>query len=264
MQAYLDSYPSGRFLAQARTYLIAVKKAEAEMKPGKVFKDCPQCPEMVILPGGTFTMGGNDYPPDETPPHRVTIQNVAIGRAEVTQGQWKAVMGSNPSRFKQCGDECPVESVSWHDVQEFVQKLNATTGKRYRLPSEAEWEYAAKAGGAGKWGFGADESALGGYAWFAANSGGRTRPVAGMQANSFGLFDMHGNVWEWVEDCFHYGYVGAPSAGGAWTTACDTNTRVRRGGAWNNFPGNLRSVNRSSESSGNRAIDMGFRLARDL
>ena len=209
-------------------------------------------------------MGGNDYPPDETPPHRVTIQNVAIGRAEVTQGQWKAVMGSNPSRFKQCGDECPVESVSWHDVQEFVQKLNATTGKRYRLPSEAKWEYAAKAGGAGKWGFGADESALGGYAWFAANSGGRTRPVAGMQANSFGLFDMHGNVWEWVEDCFHYGYVGAPSAGGAWTTACDTNTRVRRGGAWNNFPGNLRSVNRSSESSGNRAIDMGFRLARDL
>jgi len=114
----------------------------------KTFRDCPDCPEMVIIPAGSFDMGSNNGEVNEKPVHRVTIAKpFAMGMTEVTQGQWKAVMGNNPSSFSNCGDTCPVEQVSWNDVQGFLQKLNAKTGKQYRLPSEAEWEYACRAEG---------------------------------------------------------------------------------------------------------------------
>ena len=115
---------------------------------GLVFRDCQEayCPEMVVIPGGSFKMGSDDGDADEKPPHSVSVRQFAMGKYEVTQGQWRAVMGNNPSEFRNCGDNCPVEQVSWEDIQQFLKKLNQKTGKQYRLPSEAEWEYAARAG----------------------------------------------------------------------------------------------------------------------
>jgi formylglycine-generating enzyme required for sulfatase activity len=274
--AYLAEYPSGRFAPLARVALAGLQPAPQPAAPapaptpaiaqlqqaGQVFKDCADCPEMVVIPAGSFTMGSNESD-IEKPPHGVTIRSFAIGRTEVTQAQWQAVMGSNPSGFSNCGNDCPVEQVSWHDIQQFIQRLNAMTGKTYRLPSEAEWEYAASAGSTGRWSFGDNEGQLGQHAWFVANSGGSTQRVAQKQLNAFGLYDMHGNVWEWVEDCYHQNYNGAPTDGSAWTTGCGGGFRVLRGGSWINVPAILRSANRGRAPPGSRfSIDVGFRLAR--
>jgi hypothetical protein len=140
------------------------------------FKDCDLCPEMVTLPAGSYSMGGPDYA-DERPLRTVNLRGVALARFEVTQGQWKAVMGNNPSQFNGCGDECPVENVSWDEAQAFIRKLNQLSGKTYRLPSEAEWEYAARAGQSGRYSFGDDESQLRTHAWFA-NSRHSPKPPA--------------------------------------------------------------------------------------
>jgi len=206
-------------------------------------------------------MGSNDYD-DEKPPHSVSIKSFAMGKTEVTQGQWKAVMGSNPSKFTECGDACPVEQVSWDDAQEYVKKLNAKTGKQYRLPSESEWEYAARGGTNTKWSHGDSESALGDYGWYSANSGGKTRAVGQKRANPYGLLDMHGNVWEWVADCYHDSYSGAPSDGSAWTSNCKDTRRVLRGGSWFNYPVDLRSAIRIRFTPDIRNSVFGFRIAR--
>ena len=133
-----------------------------------------------------------------------------MGKYPVTQKQWKKVMGNNPSNFK--GEDRPVESVSWEDVQEFVKKLNEKEGTdKYRLPSEAEWEYACRAGTQTRYSFGDDESKLNEYAWYDKNSGSETHPVGQKKPNSWDLYDMHGNVWEWVQDRWHDKYKGAPS-----------------------------------------------------
>ena len=171
-------------------------------------------------------------------------------------------MGSNPSSSGNCGDGCPVERVSWNDAQEFAQRLSQKTGKRYRLPSEAEWEYAARAGSSTKWSFGDNASQLGDYAWFSANSQNKTQRVAQKRPNAFGLFDMHGNVWEWVQDCWHGDYSGAPTDGSAWTTGCSNNYRVLRGGSWINDPTVLRSAGRNRNSPDSRSNYYGLRLAR--
>jgi formylglycine-generating enzyme required for sulfatase activity len=160
----------------------------------------------VTIPAGSFMMGDAKSPwRDEKPVHQVTVASFALGQTEITQGQWRALMGNNPSRFKDCGDNCPVERVSWHDAQAYVKKLSEYTGQHYRLPSEAEWEYAARAGTrtAYPWGeqasheqanYGKDTCcaglALGRDKWV------NTAPVASFPANAFGLHDMHGNVWE--------------------------------------------------------------------
>ncbi len=248
---------------------------QQKVAPGTVIKDCPECPEMVVLPGGSFLMGlPPDQEPDpfsnekpkaigsanEKPQHRVQIQSLAIGKYEVTQEQWFAVMGNNPSANK--GRTLPVEQVSWDDIQQFIAKLNQKTGQKYRLPSEAEWEYAARAGTTTEWSHGNDESKLGNYAWNARNSGGKTQSVGQKLPNAFGLFDMHGNVWEWTQDCWHNNYVGAPTDGNAWTTGCAENGRVLRGGSWYYSPASLRSANRGRYIPGSRYSDNGFRLAR--
>ena len=168
---------------------------------GKTFKDCADCPEMVELPAGSFDMGSNDGEPEEKPVHTVTIAKpFAIGKTEVTQQQWHAVMGNDPSYFAGCGDTCPVEQVSWDDAQEFIKKLNAKTGKQYRLPSEAEWEYACRAGRRQEY-CGSDIPEN--VSWNDSNSGaflrGHPHPVATKHANDFGLYDLSGNVWEWVQ-----------------------------------------------------------------
>jgi formylglycine-generating enzyme required for sulfatase activity len=230
---------------------------------GKSFKDCDDCPEMVVIPAGSSDMGSNDGGDNEKPAHRVTIaQSFAMGRTEVTQGQWKAVMGDNPSRFGSCGDDCPVEMVSWKDAQAFVLKLSDKTGKQYRLPSEAEWEYACRAGGAHLYCGGDDPDSVSWYGGLArppGNSGKTTNPVATRQPNAFGLYDMSGNVWEWVEDGYHENYIGAPTDGSVWQG--DGALRVLRGGSWSYLQ---RAAKRGGSEASYRFGTIGFRLARTL
>ncbi len=242
---------------------MAVKeKGGAIAVAGKIFKDCADCPEMVVIPAGSFDMGSTNDP-SEMPVHRVTIAKpFALGKTEVTQGQWKAIMGNNPGKFSTCGDNCPVEQVSWDDAQAYIQKLNAKTGKQYRLPSEAEWEYACRAGGQQAY-CGSDSldsiSWYGGLAKPAGNSGKTTNPVATKQANAWGLYDMSGNVWEWVEDSYHDSYNGAPSDGSAWKG--DGALRVPRGGGWSYAQ---HAAKRGGSEPGFRFSSIGFRLARRL
>ena len=224
---------------------------------------------MVVIPAGEFIMGGreinySEYKDRELPLHRVKVSQFAMGKTPVTQAQWKAVMGNNPSNFQGAGcEQCPVESVSWDDVQEYISKLNALTGQRYRLPSEAEWEYACRAGSKGEWCFGDDESQLSDYAWYAKNSESKTHPVGQKRPNAFGLYDMHGNVWEWVQDSWNPNYLGAPTDGSAWTTG-DGGQRVSRGGSWDDNAINARSAVRYGLVSTVRNDNLGFRLARML
>ena len=238
---------------------------------GSVFRDCPDCPEMVVIPAGAFLMGSQPNQQDpagkvaawqpsahEQPRHPVTLKSFALGKYEVTQEQWTAVMGDNPSQAK--GRTLPVERVSWDDVQAFLQRLNAKTGKNYRLPTESEWEYAARAGGKAAFSF-ANEAEQ--YAWFMENLGGRTHPVGENAANDFGLHDMHGNVWEWVQDCFRENYLGAPADGSA-AAEQEGCYRVNRGGSWNFKLEDDRSANRSWYLPGDRDQYLGFRLAKSL
>ena len=245
---------------RARQEAARLAKEAAEMRPGKVFKDCADCPEMVMIPAGSFEMGSNSGDSDEKPVHRVTLKGFALGRTEVTQGQWRAVMGNNPSRFSSCGDDCPVEQVSWDDAKTFIQRLNAKAGKSYRLPSEAEWEYACRAGGTHTY---CGSENIDSVAWYSSNSSSKTHSVTGKQAIAWGLHDMSGNVWEWVEDCWNGSYNGAPSDGSAWTSG-DCSLRVLRGGSWDNDPQVARAADRYRFTAGNRVVNGGFRLARTL
>ena len=238
---------------------------------GSVLKDCDVCPEMVVIPGGSFEMGSNNWRTTQ-PVHRVSVVGFLLGKTEVTQGQWKAVMGNNPSRFTECGDACPVEKIGWDDALEFVRRLSEKTGKQYRLPTEAEWEYAAKAGSGTKYGFGDDESLLNENAWFSSNSNKKTHPVAQKKSNAFGLYDMYGNVEEWTQDCWHENYVGAPTDGSAWTTPCTKRSylwfssifRVVRGGSYLSSGPLLAFPGAYVQSSVIFPSLQGFRVARDL
>jgi formylglycine-generating enzyme required for sulfatase activity len=215
--------------------------------------------EMVGLPAGKFLMGSPDsaiYASDEEKPqHQVKVNSFAIGKYPVTQAQYEAVMGTNPSRFKN-NPQNPVEDVSWNDAQAFCQKLSQITGKTYRLPTEAEWEYACRAGtttpyyfgDAGTttpYYFGDDANQLGDYAWYFDNSQGTTHPVGQKKPNAWGLYDMSGNVWEWCEDNWHYSYIGAPRDGSAWLTN-DNDDKIVRGGSWYNISIVCRSAFRNS------------------
>lgn len=221
--------------------------------------------EMVAIPAGSFQMGSPDTEEgrwgDEGPVHTVNVKDFWMGKTEVTQGLWKAVMGSNPSDFNSCGENCPVENVSWNDAQEFIKKLNGLTGKQYRLPSESEWEYSARAGTKNRWSFGDQKSQLREYAWYTDNSSSKTHPVGQKKPNPWGLYDMHGNVREWVQDAWVDRYNGAPTDGSAREGDNDV-VRVSRGGSWNGTPQFLRSANRFRFAPGNRDYSTGFRLAR--
>jgi formylglycine-generating enzyme required for sulfatase activity len=170
-------------------------------------------------------------------------------------------MGSNPSNFNQCGSLCPVENVSWNDAQEFIRRLGAKTGTVFRLPSEAEWEYACRAGGSHQYCGGDNADAV---AWYSENSGYTPHPVASKQPNAFGLHDMSGNVFQWVDDWYHTNYIGGPVDGSSWVNGGDQKYRVLRGGAWNSFQVGLRPAYRNRFTSVNRDLDLGFRLAQTL
>ncbi len=261
--------PKLPWMACLLTLLLGVNGAPAPAQTaGTVFRDCAECPDMVVIPAGGYLMGSkpgpfSTPPSDEQPQHAVTLESFALGKYEVTQEQWIAVMGDNPSS-NSSGPTLPVEMVSWDDIRVFIEKLNAKTGKRYRLPTESEWEYAARAGGTSAYSFGDIVSELGNHAWFRGNSGNKTHPVGGKAANEFGLHDMHGNVWEWVEDCYQPNYVGAPadSSAAPRQDACD---RVFRGGSWvSNLPDFLRSAYRYRFLPFIRLSYLGFRVARTL
>lgn len=220
--------------------------------------------QFVLIPAGQFRMGfaGRDADHDEQPVHTVMIsQPFYLGKYEVTQQQWRLVMGNNPSRFT--GDEArPVEQVSWEDVQAFIHRLNLREqSTNYRLPTEAEWEYAARAGSATMYSFGNDMSLLGTYAWYADNSQGTTHPVGQLKPNAWGLHDLYGNVWEWVHDRYGaYTDTTVTDPQGA-TVGSD---RLVRGGSWPYHARYCRSAYRYGLDPTYRFDSIGFRLVKTI
>jgi formylglycine-generating enzyme required for sulfatase activity len=201
----------------------------------------------------------------EYPQHRVTVPQFYMGKYPITNAQWRAVMQTDPSakydaRFQ--GDRCPVINVSWDDAQAFCQKLTQLTKSNYCLPSEAEWEYVCRAEGQTKYSFGNDKSYLRDYAWYSGNSNYQTHPVGERKSNAFGLYDMHGNVWEWCADHWHEIYKNAPTDGSAWliNESYDRYHRVLRGGSWYSDPWFCRSAYRYNFSPVSSNDYIGFRV----
>lgn len=233
--------------------------------------DIPSEITLVEIPSGRFTMGYYD-PLSSTlsassPLHEVSVSRFRIMPTEVTQRQWREVMGENPSYHSECGDSCPVEGVSWEEVKEFIRRLNIQTGENYRLPSEAEWEYAARADTSTIhwWGYDIDPGRANCDESVCADGYSGTSPVGSFPANPWGLYDTAGNVYEWVEDCWNDSYYGSPPTDGtAWLSGeCDL--RVVRGGAWNGTSATYLSPKaRRYWDEGRRANFIGFRLAQDL
>lgn len=252
--------------------------------PGVVFRDCDYCPDMVVIPAGSFDMGSaSSEEQDEKPEHRVTItQSFAIGKVEITRGQfaafvnaasydtggkcwtlagdeWGEFSGSwrNPGYPQE--DSHPVACINWNDAQAYVKWLSFQTGKQYQLPTESQWEYACRAGEQIEYCGSNDVDSV---AWYDHNSGKTTHPATTRQPNAFGLYDMSGNVGEWIEDSYHKRYNGAPSDGSAWSG--DSSKRMLRGGSWLYYKKGARSAFRSVSSPGYRYFDSGFRVVRML
>ena len=263
----------------------------AAMEPSTVFSDCAGCPEMVVVPAGSFMMGSPGSEEgrfdDEGPRHRVTIGSpFAVGVYEVTFAEWEACVAAGGCGGYRAEDEGwgrgsrPVINVSWEDAREYVRWLSRETGEEYRLLSEAEWEYVARAGtqtarywgegesGQCRYGNGYDrtgdaELEIGWEAATCSDGYVRTAPVGLFEPNAFGLYDVLGNVLEWTQDCWNESYSGAPADGSAWSSG-DCSGRVLRGGSWLDGPGFLRSASRSRDSAGLRVSYLGFRVARTI
>jgi len=298
------------FIFTATALRLANVKANdlAKAKPGTVFRDCADCPEMVVIPAGSFTMGSPDSEKvwaashgaspqsvsDEAPQHRVALQSFALGKYDVTRAEYAAFVretsyplgdGCGKDSFKwnkqpdlnwknpgfNQSDRDPVVCVSWDDAQAYVSWLNrklhgdassSGTGL-YRLPSEAEWEYAARAGTTTRFWWGDNDAAAVDHACFKNNSDGHAHPVGSEDANAFGLYDMVGNVWQWTEDCYADSYGKAPTDGSAAEIARDC-MRVDRGGSWLYPSWLLRSATRERNPAEFRDIIMGLRVARTL
>ena len=234
--------------------------------------------DFVLIPAGSFMMGGK-FSPEETakrfggkakwfikehPRHRVTISKAFyMQTTEVTQAQWAAIMGNNPSHFRACGDDCPVESFHSKDVHEFIRKLNQKEEtNKYRLPTEAEWEYAARAGSQTSYCFGDHVDSLGEYGWYKSNSGCKSHRVAGKKPNRWGLYDVYGNVLELVQDCYQKNYYASSPKEDPLSKNCAGGLLVLRGGLYLSPAVALRSAFRDKLLPG-RAKFIGFRLAKD-
>ena len=267
---------------EERRMVTRLKELQRRNWPaGESFRECRGCPEMVVIPAGEFMMGspaseeGRDS--DEGPQHRVRIgRPIAVGKYEVTFEEWDACVAGGGCRGYRPSDEGwgrgrqPVINVSWEDAKAYVRWLMEKTGKEYRLLSEAEWEYMARARTETRysWSWGYDEgNNKANCAWCGSRwDDQQTAPVGSFEANGFGLHDVHGNVWEWVEDCRHDDYAGAPTDGSAWTSGGNCGHRVSRGGSWFSHPWDLRSANRNGFDAGYRSntVGFGFRVARTL
>ena len=339
-QAYLEQFPRGVFARLARNRAAELGGAagdapavgrprpsgsdppSAHRPPGTVFRDCEDCPELVVVPAGRFRMGcvsgSDDCSDDELPVHDVEVASFAMSKFEVTRGQFAAFVTATDHvadgcvvevwrvrrfardrwewandeeqdeaswrepGFRQNDDRHPVVCVNWEDASAYARWLSDKTGTRYRLPTEAEWEYAARAGTTTPWFWGDraanqcvhangyDRSAERGFdrGWTVADCRDgveRTAPVGSFAPNGFGLHDMAGNVWEWVADCWHDNYAAAPRDGSAWIRDCsDDDRRGWRGGSWRRPPDRLRSGYRWAVGLGTRQYDVGFRVARVL
>jgi formylglycine-generating enzyme required for sulfatase activity len=327
-RAYLSEYPQGRFAAAARVAVAGLSAANPVLVPpvvpapapqtlqaGQVFKDCDVCPQMVVIPGGTFTMGSSSseqalakaagmvdtMASAEMPQHDVNVRSFAASRYAVTRGEFQSFVHAKSYRteaernggclvsngflreaqadknwrnvgFVQ-GDDHPVVCVSWFDAQEYVKWVSQQSGKSYRLLSEAEREYAARGGSQTAFWWGDRITTI--YANYNSSESYNGSPkgeysratvaVSRFAPNPFGLYNVHGNVWEWVEDCFHYGRMRAPVDGSAWTTNCDQDARMFRGGSWEDAPVLLRSAFRFMLGKLENSYNVvGFRLARTL
>jgi formylglycine-generating enzyme required for sulfatase activity len=249
---------------------------ERVFKPKDTFKECANCPEMVVVSAGRFMMGSTENEPnhdaDEVPQHAVTLPpQFAIGRFAVIFDEWDGCVADGGCHDYRPDDNGwgrgrrPVINVSWDDAKAYVAWLSRKTGKSYRLPSEAEREYATRAGSTTAYSWG-DQIGNGnancrfcGSRW----DGKQTAPVGSFAANAFGLYDMHGKVWEWVEDCYHDSYNGAPTDGSAWTMG-NCAYYIARGGSWGFVPRGLRSATRGGFTTGLRENFLGFRVGRTL
>ncbi len=245
--------------------------AQNQLEPGDTFRDCADCPKMVVVPAGSFMMGSPDSEGerdnDEGPVHEVTIAKpFAVGVYEVTFDEWDACVSAGGCGGYEPGDagwgwgRRPVINVGWDDAQGYLDWLSGETGETYRFLSESEWEYAARAGTTGRYHWGNRISTS------KANYGkkvGKTVTVGKYPPNAFGLYNVHGNVWEWVGDCWNESYEGAPTDGSVWE-AGDCEHAVLRGGSWYSHPRNLRSANRFRSTTGDRSTSVGIRVARTI
>ena len=285
-EAYLRQFPDGVYASLARNRVatltpaaeLAASDAPAADRPGPrvpgtVFRDCATCPELVVIPAGRFRMGcvsGRDCQDDERPVHDVELRSFALGKYEVTFEEYerfsRATGRDRPNDRGWGRGGRPVIDVSWEDAEAYVAWLSRETGEAYRLPSESEWEYAARAGTTTRYSWGQDmgrnrANCRGcGSRW----DGVQTAPAGSFAANGGGLHDMHGNVWEWVADCWHENYARAPRDGSAWTQGGNCGRRVLRGGSWDNGPALLRSASRVRVAAGARSDYLGFRVSRTL
>ena len=278
------------------------------LRSGTSFRDCTGCPEMVVVSAGEFTMGASDDVTNARPVRDVRVARFALGRYEVTRNQyaaflsatsyvagdgcyvnddqgnaiWDATASWRTPGFDQ-GEDHPVVCVSWRDAQAYLRWLSEGTGREYRLPSEAEWEYSARAGTRTRWYWGRSATLqcvlsnggdrtldlrLVNWRWAVAacqDDAAYTAPIGSYEPNAFGLSDMLGNVWEWTEDCWHENYRGAPRDGSAWTSGGDCRSRVLRGGSWQDSPRRLRSDLRNRYDAGRRSLsNVGFRVVRTI
>jgi sulfatase modifying factor 1 len=243
----------------------AAPVAGAEASTGSMVTDPATGMQFMFAKGGCYRMGDTfgDGKEDEKPAHEVCVDSFYIGKYTVTEEQWQKMMGSNPSSYKQCGRNCPVQGVSWNDIQKFIRTVNQLSGKNYRLPTEAEWEYAARSGGKSeKWAGTSSESGLGKYAWYNLNSHNQIHPVGQKQPNGLGIYDMSGNVWEWCQDWYGaYYYKESPKNNPQ--GPANGSARVVRGGSWVNLAWGLRASYRYRDLPESRTdMVLGFRLAR--
>jgi formylglycine-generating enzyme required for sulfatase activity len=232
------------------------KAEETQPASEKTFTDSTTGMEFVAVPGGCFQMGDTfgDGDSDEKPVHEVCVDSFFLGKYEVTQEEYQKVVGTNPSEFKQ-GSRYPVETVSWNDAQEFIKKLNSRSKRQYRLPTEAEWEYAARSGGKKEEYAGSNDVDV--VAWYEANSGRITHPVGGKRPNGLGIYDMSGNVWEWTGDRYGKDYFGKDYYG---NRPSSDSVRVLRGGGWGNGSASARAAYRDGDQPWERYGSLGFRI----
>jgi formylglycine-generating enzyme required for sulfatase activity len=251
----------------ARTLLLAlvclVRAAHAEPQPqpvlGEVWQEPSTGMRFIWIPGGCFLMGAEGHYAYERPRHQVCVKGFYLGVAPVTQAEYLKVAGKNLSQ--NTGPDLPVDSVTWMDAVKVSHQLAQASGKTIRLPTEAEWEYACRAGGRHDPYCG--DGKLADLAWNVRNSDGHTQPVGRKKPNAWGLYDMNGNVWQWTLDCWHRSYYGAPADGSAWTAGGDCNIRVARGGSWGTVPDSTRAAARNADLAALDFTDTGFRLLRE-